>query len=360
MNNFRQAFFVFLALSIPAGLPAEYLFTVTDLGTLGGTTSSATGINAWGQVVGTSTTSYGVSRAFVYWHGVMIDLGTLGGDYSSATAINNVGQIVGVATTSTGDQHAFLFQGSTMTDLGTLGGNTSQANAINDHGQIVGSSTLANGQTRAFLYDHGAMTNLGALGDGAQSSIASGINNNGEIIGNSDNGPPAPFVGNFPFAFTNGQMSVLSGFESYTADAEYGVTAINNSGQTVGGGRFSSLEEASSGFIDTAGNVTLFGLPQADPSSPGPYAYAYAINDYGMAVGETYSNTYRNGAYQAMIYYQGLTGDLNVFVNLAGTDFTNLDHAYGINIAGQIVGSGLTKDGSSHAYLLTPIPAPSP
>jgi probable HAF family extracellular repeat protein len=171
MNNFRQAFFVFLALSIPAGLHAEYLFTVTDLGTLGGTTSLATGINAWGQVVGTSTTSYGVSRAFVYWHGVMIDLGTLGGDYSSATAINNVGQVIGVATTSTGDQHAFLFQGSTMTDLGTLGGNTSQANAINDHGQIVGSSTLANGQTRAFLYDHGAMTNLGALGEGRSEGV---------------------------------------------------------------------------------------------------------------------------------------------------------------------------------------------
>jgi probable HAF family extracellular repeat protein len=341
-------------------LHGQYIFTITDLGTLGGTTSSATGISLWGQVVGTSTNSFGESRAFVYWNGVMTDLGTLGGHFSSATAINNVGQVVGYATTSSGDSHAFLFQGSTMTDLGTLGGSSSQANAINNYGQIVGSAALANGQTRAFVYYHGAMTDLGALGAGAQSSVATGINNNGEIIGNSDKGPPTAFLGNFPFVFTNGQMSVLSGFANDTADAEYGVAAVNNSGQTVGGGSFSSLEEASSAFIDTAGNVTLFDLPQAFPELPGPYAYAYAINDFGLAVGDTYSNTYRNGAYQAMIYYQGLTADINSLVNLTGTNFVNLDHAYGISNTGQIVGSGTTKDGSSHAYLLTLIPAPSP
>jgi len=337
---------------------AKYLFTITDLGTLGGKTSSASGISAWGQVVGTSTTSYGVSRAFVYWHGIMTDLGTLGGDYSSATAINNAGQVVGVAAISTGDQHAFLFQGSTMTDLGTLGGTSSQANAINNYGQVVGSSTLANGQTRAFLYDHGAMTNLGALDPSAYFSFANGINDQGEIVGTSDRGQ-AYLNASAAVIFSNGQISIISSL-SAEIDALYEPTAVNSSGQIAGGGRFSSLEEASSAFIDTADTVTLFSLPQPSTASYGPFASAYAINDAGVVVGDTYSSYYPQSPYRAMIYFQGVTALLSIFVNLTDTNFVNLDHAYGINNADQIVGSGTMKDGSSHAFLLTLIPAPSP
>jgi len=76
-------------------LQAQYSYTITDLGTLGGNYSSPTSVNYAGQVVGTSTTTYGVSRAFAWWHGTMIDLGTLGGDYSSAAGINDHGLIVG-------------------------------------------------------------------------------------------------------------------------------------------------------------------------------------------------------------------------------------------------------------------------
>ena len=44
----------------------------------------------------------------------IVDLGTLGGSRSSAYGINNRGQVVGVAETADGDLHAFLWNSGTM------------------------------------------------------------------------------------------------------------------------------------------------------------------------------------------------------------------------------------------------------
>ena len=68
---------------------------ITDIGTLGGTTSSAYDNNEEGQVVGSAETASGERHAFLWEKGVMTDLGTLGGTKSSADEINNIGQIVG-------------------------------------------------------------------------------------------------------------------------------------------------------------------------------------------------------------------------------------------------------------------------
>src|SRR5439155_20243475 len=64
------------------------------------------------------------------------DLGTLGGSTSFARGINDQGVVVGDSDTTTGQTHAFVFKpGSySLTDLGTLGGGFSQAVAINEGG----------------------------------------------------------------------------------------------------------------------------------------------------------------------------------------------------------------------------------
>ena len=83
----------------------------------------------------------------------MTDLGTLGGDYSRAYGINARGQVVGSSDTASGEDHAFLWEKGTMTDLGTLGGDHSDANGINARGQVVGYSHTASGEEHAFLWE---------------------------------------------------------------------------------------------------------------------------------------------------------------------------------------------------------------
>lgn len=165
---------------------------LTDLGTLGGESSTAHGGNARGTVVGGSGTApsgggggSGPGHAFVVRDGVMTDLGGLGGRYSEAWAINAREQIVGSSTVvpTPGDvpSHAALWDGCTATDLGTLGGTESWARGINDAGVIAGAALLPDGRAHAVVWRGGAIVDLGA-GD-AEESQATAINAAGAVAG---------------------------------------------------------------------------------------------------------------------------------------------------------------------------------
>ncbi len=67
---------VFAALWLLPAPARSAIYTVTDLGTLGGNSSQAASINAGGQVTGQSFTSSLEYHAFLYSGGTMIDLGT--------------------------------------------------------------------------------------------------------------------------------------------------------------------------------------------------------------------------------------------------------------------------------------------
>src|ERR1700752_3710651 len=70
---------VCLALGAPFASQAQS-YTITDLGTLGGSFRLALGLNSRGQVVGNSFTADDQAlHAFIYSDGKMHDLGTLGG-----------------------------------------------------------------------------------------------------------------------------------------------------------------------------------------------------------------------------------------------------------------------------------------
>lgn len=203
------------ALISPA--PATVLYNVIDLGT-GGDWSEPYCINNSGQVVGREVITGG-NRAFLYNSGTVLNLGGLpGNDWNAAFSINNAGQIVGVSSGGSGSR-AVLFDASgagNNIDLGPgsaewinesstivgyeydgynytayiyditgAGNNTSlgggRATFISDIGQIVG---VIN--DHAALFDAtGAGNNIGLGTLGGDWSVASAINNNGQIIGHS-------------------------------------------------------------------------------------------------------------------------------------------------------------------------------
>ncbi len=338
-----RPFFVFAAIlaALPPLSRGSAIFTVTDLGTLGGSTSSAWAVNASGQVVGEAMNSAGSYRAFAYWKGTMIELGTLGGDYSGAAGINDSAQIVGTATTAANKYHAFLFSFATgtMTDLGTLGGDNSSAAAINNHGIVVGEAELPSGSSRAFFYANGTMHDLGTLG--GDFSAATAIDDNNVIVGNADTSAFAGFYQS-GFIFYNGSMFDLSlwGISGINALVEVnGVSdagvAGNEDGDPLGG-------FGPTGFVIGA-NPVYVGPVDDDSNEIG-------INESGVAVG------YR-GSY-ASIYSGGVNYNLNTLVDLSGSNFTQLTVANAISNNGYIVGNGTTKSGATHAFLLTPIPTP--
>src|SRR4051794_19341338 len=98
---------------------ADPTFTVTDLGTLGGNSSTANsvgghGVNAAGMIVGSSTTADNSEHAFLYVADKMYDLNALCDLSQSGFKVLSVARvisdscvIIGDGITTNGDKHAF-------------------------------------------------------------------------------------------------------------------------------------------------------------------------------------------------------------------------------------------------------------
>jgi probable HAF family extracellular repeat protein len=299
-------------------------YTITDLGTLGGNDSVFTSdINASGQVVGATLRrdewlGY-VYRAFLWQNGVMTDLGTLGGTSSYAAGINASGQVVGWASTTNSSSRAFLWQDGVMTDLGTLGGTLSGAHAINASGQVVGWASTTNGTYYAFLWQNGVMTDLGRPG------WAIDINASGQVVGETvDETVDWDDWGDVYHAFLwqNGVMTELGVPEGALYS---GATAINAPGQVVGATVYAneSWGYVQNAFLWQNGVMTSLGALVAED-----------INTLGQVVGAAETGT----GYHAFLWQNGVTTDLNTVLP-PGSGWV-LSWASAINDSGQIAGSG--------------------
>jgi probable HAF family extracellular repeat protein len=138
--------------------------------------------NDLGQVVGTATSSTdGRWRAYTWKDDVMVEIGTFGGASSTAVGVNRGGVVIGTADLADGSHHAFAYRNGRLHDLGTLGGTNSSARSINNKGQIVGTAQQADGAERAFLFSDRVMTAL-PTPEGASASAWS-INRDGFVLG---------------------------------------------------------------------------------------------------------------------------------------------------------------------------------
>ncbi len=101
----------FVAVLAGAGLAQGGTYSVVDLGPVtdepGRSEGHPNGINGAGQVAAVNAVN-GYYRALVY-NGSWTNLGTLGGSESLASGLNDAAQVAGYSLTSTGATHAFLW-----------------------------------------------------------------------------------------------------------------------------------------------------------------------------------------------------------------------------------------------------------
>jgi probable HAF family extracellular repeat protein len=311
-------------LLISAALVAgSTIYSITDLGGMGGSSSTAFAINADGTVVGWASTPTGADQAFVSTNGGALQkLSTPSASDSFAYGINASGAMAGTSYVN-GQPHALIWTGSALVDLGA----GTYGTGINDAGTIVG------GNGNAFAYAKGALQDLGTL-PGGDSSAAYGINDAGTVVGYGTlaSGICRGFIWTSDGGMT--EIGTFGGANSYA-------NAINGSGEVVGESNLASGYE--NAFVDIGGVLKDLGTLAVGNS------LAYGINDSGSIVGYSWSPNDANPS--AFLYSNGSMLNLNSLLP-AGSGWQLLE-AYGIDDSGDIVGSGLF-DGVSSSFLLSP------
>lgn len=176
--------------------------------------------------------------SFLYSDGIATSIGTPG---NVAYSLNNLGQVVGILSSNT----AFLYENGQTTNLGTLPGDSySVANDINDSGQVAGSSGLTGiDDGRAFLYSSSTgLENLGRLRPTDLFSAGLGINNLGQVVGFSGTNNDfyaANGNGLRAFLYSDNTLYDLNDLIAPGSGPGFSLTvasAINNNGQIVGRG----------------------------------------------------------------------------------------------------------------------------
>ncbi|MDQ1830077.1 PEP-CTERM sorting domain-containing protein [Massilia scottii] len=339
MSTSHPAFALALLLSAsaaaaaPAAVPtAVRSYTVTVLPDA----MSPAGINNAGQIVGTRN-----GQAYLWSAGGGIDLGTLGGTSSTGTALNRFGEVTGGALTASGDEHAFIYSKGVMTDLGTIGGGTmTRGTAINDRGQVAGNFYAPATGWGAFVGEGGLLRDIGNLG--GASIWASGINNAGRVVGSSlgqgEFHPPQT-----AFVYENGAMSALN----YSPSGSSSANAVNQAGQITG----TDWHGPESAYLYTNGMTQVLG------SMYGLAAWGTALNNRGEVVGNLGGAL--QVPFFAFIYANGRMSDLNTLIDPA-LGWT-VQSAAGINDLGQIAAYGCHDSEGCGGLLLeltSPVPEP--
>lgn len=325
-----------------AAPPGPYI--LTDLGTLGGSSAQAYGVNDAGQVVGYATNAASQSRAFLWQNGMMSDLGTLGGVASQANGLNAAGRVVGYSRIGAGSvHHATFWNGTAVIDLtpDLPAPDTSVGYAVNAADHVAGALT-AGGIPRAFIWSAGVVTLLPDLtGAGA---FAFGLNDVGQVVGAAYSPDVTP-LGQMAHA-VSWQDGAITDLGLLPGDEDSSAVAVNSAGQIVGSsGRTDpdTYEAQYRPFLHSGGVMTAIPAPSGE-------AYASDINDSGVVVG-----TMRAGGglskFHAWIYADGVVTNLNTVIPAAGL---HLVSAKAIGNDGRVAGVAVDAQGRYHAYLLTP------
>jgi probable HAF family extracellular repeat protein len=203
----------------PEAAKARTQYQVSNLPSLGGTSSGGNSINDQSWVSGYSRLPDRNRHAALWRNGVLSDLGTLGGPNSSVTwnVKNTAGIIVGISQTA---------------DPQLLGESWSSA-AFYSTPNNVGYINLG------FVWQNNQMRGLPNF-PGGNNGFATGANNLGQVVGWAENGVHDPNccctqVLQFrPAMWTLGPPDQIQDLPLIPGDSSGAATAINDNGQIVG------------------------------------------------------------------------------------------------------------------------------
>ena len=355
--------------------PESYIVPFDTLGSPNQINGRGTAVGGSATLIPTTAVSNGficggvsgavpfVNHAFEWQNGILTDLRSLTrpSNCSVATGVNANGVVAGQSEISIVDPvlgidelRAVVWKKGQITNLGTFGGAHSLATTINNRGQVVGmalnkvpdpfsfinfmlAGSSKGTQARAFLWEGGPLQDLGTLG--GNDAFANLVNDRGQIAGTSYTNNMPNSVTGFPtvdpFLWDHGTMVDLGSLGGTLA----AVNALNNRGEVVG---LSFLEgdQTFHAFLWTPSG----GL-QDLPTLGGDFGEATEINEDGDVVG--WSTTPGDHALHSFLWRKGEVTDLGT----VGSDPCSEDAS--INSAGQIVGDSLGSDCNTrlHAFL---------
>ena len=367
LNGRLTAVALFAACCLRAQTPPQ--FTATDVGVLPGfTVSQATAISSTGVVTGYSSTpgfqllgseANGSSQGWTFANGVLKPLPPTGQTGTIPMGINASGQIVGVTSTSAGGINPFLYQNGTYSQPAGFP-TFSFPVAINDAGQapvlIDATSTGENVE----LWNNGP-ANMLPFPAGGTFAIAYGISGNGQVAGTVALGLSAGHIDQ-PAVWNNGKYTTFPLLSGVKQELAFGV---NNSGQAVGFINDPNTQKAELALYanGTTTNLGIFnGLTynEGRAINNSGWVIGFASNNLGPALGSNVIGlsdqagfyVVTPGSGRSFLWINGTFYDLlSLVANSTGWE---LDFAYAINDAGQIVGTGF-HNGVQTGFLLTPV-----
>ena len=269
-----------------------------------------------------------------------------------------------------------------LIDLGTFGGVTSYVNPVgnggpymNRQGVVVGSSQTSipippnqNGFPCPFppdqvfhsmLWGDDGVTDLGSLGDPSNCSNALGINDDGVVVGASENGKLDPATGVLQIRAVRWKDGHIKNLGTFGGNHSF-ANAINNKGQIVGFalneipdpyslfdfgiGRFASGTQTRA-FLWQKGHLLDL------DTLGGPDAWANFVNESGQVAGYSYTNSIPNQSTGVPTADPFLWTKSTAMIDL-GTLGGTFGFPVGLNNRGQVIGlSSLVGDQNSDPFL---------
>ena len=373
----------------PVQTKAKLQYQVSNLATLGGTSSGGNSINNQTWVAGYSRLAGNQSRHATLWrNGSLLDLGTLGGPNSSVTwnVKDTGGVIVGISQTATPEplgeywssaafygppynigfiNLGFVWEQNQVRGLPTFpGGNNGFATGVNNLRQVVGwaENGVHDGAcvSPQVLQFRPAMWTLGPpdqiqdlpLIPGDTSGAATAINDNGQIVGISGICDQAVgrHTARHAVLWENGGVTDLGNLGAQWWNTP---TAINQRGDVVGFDGDPAFVEGDivHAFMWTREDGIRHLKPLQGRSPKHVDSEAYGINEARQVVGISCDANFIDC--RAVIWDHGNTPtDLN---ELKGSYSARLESAKDINDNGEITGRAIDGNGVRTAYLAIPL-----